>query len=1063
MKIIKILAGLTVGLVALVIVVLLALPSLVGSDRVKSMVASRVEAETGRSLTMEGDVSFSLWPKIKLHTGPIALGNAAGFGETPFFSLDEFEVAIATWPLVRGDYKMDILKLHGPALALKVKADGSNNWQDLVPPPGEADDADEEDHGGSLDSLPALALGGVDIADGRFSFSDAVTGQTMRLEGLSIQTGPLVLGEPINLEVRVKGESSKPALGGDLALDGEIRYDFGAERYQITPLTLTTMLQGPTVPGGNATLALKAEVDARLGDGELDLKGLSFTGPGAEVSGELSAFDLDAKAPGAKGNLTVAMQDLAALLGMFDLPIANQLSTVADRKADVSLDFNANMKKGEVTVSRLEADVLGSTVSAKLAGSRFDTKTPAISASLAAKGPDLPALIRLGGAMTGNAMLDELGKGLAAEPRRAFDLGLELDADLKSGQISAREVRADAVNLVLRGALDAKDINDPNAPIAGSLTFEAPKLASLLTAAGQPMVADVLSSLSVKADVKGSSESISLAPFSVRAGIGGPLLGTGPEVLELGAASATGNLKREQLDVKGLSVKGLGLALEGDISATDILSAPAATGQLSLPVFDLRNLASKLNIDLPPMADGNTLKKVGLNTKFAGSTQAASLSDLTVTLDESTLTGQIDIKDLATQDLKFDLALDRINLDRYMPPPAPAGDKGKGSTKAKPPTTPETAAAGAATELPIDMLRALKAEGQVRIGELTASKAKLSDVRIELRARDGKIAVAPATASLYEGTYQGSVNLDATTDTPALAVKSNLSEVALGPLLQDLEITKSFGAVGNVDIDMTASGGDMAALERTLNGTAKLSATKGVIRGFTGFAMLGEKLGSALSGNKTPRDLYFTGLSATAIAKDGVVTNDDFKLEAPLLRATGQGTLANLPAKTLDYNAEVKIVATLRGEDGASLSDLTGVPAPMLEQMKGIPIGARIHGPFETPKTDVDWTRIMAALPAGFLKGGAGGAGEAIADPVGTAKKSLLKAIGIEEAAPSGAGSSAGTAATGAAGDSAAAAGGAPSGDAAPESPAPTEPAPEPQTPEKAIEDAAKGLLKGLF
>lgn len=1055
MKTLKILAGLVVGLVALTVVVLLALPSLMGSDRVKAMIASRVEAQTGRTLILEGDVTFSLWPKIRFHTGPIALGNAAGFAQTPFFSLDEFEVAIATWPLIRGDYKMDVLKLHGPALMLEVKADGSNNWADLMPVPEAGEATSSSSESGALTNLPALALGGVDIADGRLQLRDESRGQHLSLSGLSVQTGRLVLGEPVKVEMRVDGQSTQPELAGNLALDGEIRYDFGAERYQITPLALTSTLDGPTVPGGKATLALEAQVDAQLRKGVIELKGLSFTGPGAKVAGELEAFDINSKAPGAAGKVSINVQDLAALLGMFDLPIAEQLSAVANRGADIALDFNADMQAGELTVSRLEAAILGALVSGKLAGTRIDTNTPAISASLSAKGPDLPALLALGGAVSGNELLGKFGSDMASEPRRAFDIGVELDADLKSGRISARDLRADSLNVILRGALEAEDINDASAPISGNLTLEAPRLAPLLAAAGQPLVADVVSSVSVKANLNGSSEQVSLAPFTVRAGVGGPLIGTGPEVLELGADSATGNLKTEELQIKGLRLSGLGLALEAEINATDILSDPAANGRISLPTFNLRELASRLKIDLPPMADGSTLRKAGISTGFSGSARNAALSDLTVTLDESTLTGEIKLLDLATQDLAFDLALDRINLDRYMPPPASGAGRPAKGDGAKP-ITPETAAATAATELPLEMLRALKAEGRLRVGELTASKAKLSDVVVSLRARDGKIAVEPATAKLYEGAYQGTVNIDASTETPTIAVTSKLTDVALGPLLEDMEVTRAFGALGNIDIDVTAAGRDVAALERSVNGTATLSATRGVIRGFTGFAKMGEKLGGALSGSKAPRDLYFTGLSATAIAKDGIVTNDDFKLEAPLLRATGQGTLANLPARTLDYNAEVKIVGTLKGEDGASLTDLTGVPAPMIEQMKGIPIGAHIHGSFDKPATDLDWSRVMAAVPAGMLNGKLGGAGEALADPVSTAKKSLLKAIGIQETPPTdGAG-------TGTAEGSSGSTDGATSADTtAPAAAPPTED--EPETPEKALEDAAKGLLKGLF
>ena len=46
-----------------------------------------------------------------------------------------------------------------------------------------------------------------------------------------------------------------------------------------------------------------------------------------------------------------------------------------------------------------------------------------------------------------------------------------------------------------------------------------------------------------------------------------------------------------------------------------------------------------------------------------------------------------------------------------------------------------------------------------------------------------------------------------------------------------------------------------------------------------------------MTNNDKANELYFSGLSATAIATNGMFTNDDLKLEAPLLRASGVGTL----------------------------------------------------------------------------------------------------------------------------------------------------------------------------
>ena len=55
----------------------------------KPMITEKVREATGRELTLGGDIEWGFWPKIRLNASGIALSNAEGFGDEPFFSREK--------------------------------------------------------------------------------------------------------------------------------------------------------------------------------------------------------------------------------------------------------------------------------------------------------------------------------------------------------------------------------------------------------------------------------------------------------------------------------------------------------------------------------------------------------------------------------------------------------------------------------------------------------------------------------------------------------------------------------------------------------------------------------------------------------------------------------------------------------------------------------------------------------------------------------------------------------------------------------------------------------------
>ena len=63
-------------------------------------ISAAVKESTGRDLTIEGDLSLSLFPWLAIEVGRTELGNAEGFGDQPFLEFEAASLSIRLMPLI---------------------------------------------------------------------------------------------------------------------------------------------------------------------------------------------------------------------------------------------------------------------------------------------------------------------------------------------------------------------------------------------------------------------------------------------------------------------------------------------------------------------------------------------------------------------------------------------------------------------------------------------------------------------------------------------------------------------------------------------------------------------------------------------------------------------------------------------------------------------------------------------------------------------------------------------------------------------------------------------------
>jgi AsmA protein len=382
-----------------------------------------------------------------------------------------------------------------------------------------------------------------------------------------------------------------------------------------------------------------------------------------------------------------------------------------------------------------------------------------------------------------------------------------------------------------------------------------------------------------------------------------------------------------QLDLTLKAIGQMVLQLKGNLE--NLVMSPGVDLDMDIAEFSPRKLMSELGQEFPvATTDPEVLNRVALNVHIKGNAQKVSLTKGNLVLDQSKLKFSADVAEFSKPNLKFDLDLDQINLDRYMPP--------KGDTPPEEKSSEPTEPAGKKPDY--GPLRRLILDGALKIAKLTINKANLEDVVLQIKANNGVFNLDPLKLNMYQGNAAGKAVLDVAKDTPRSNINLRINNVQVGPLLRDVLEKDFLEGATNADITMAMIGDNPEKIKQTLSGKGDLRFTDGAIVGIDLSAMarnVGAAFGLAKKGEKRPRT-DFTELMVPFTIKNGVANTPQSSIKSPFIRITAVGT-ADLVKETLDFRVDPKAVATIKGQ--GDKKERSGIMVPVL-----------VSGTFSAPK-----------------------------------------------------------------------------------------------------------------
>lgn len=469
--------------------------------------------------------------------------------------------------------------------------------------------------------------------------------------------------------------------------------------------------------------------------------------------------------------------------------------------------------------------------------------------------------------------------------------------------------------------------------------------------------------------------------FDLKVAAKGDTLPGGSADVALGATEIKADLENQVATIAGLTLSTMGIEANGAINAEKIMDAPNVKGTIKVEEFNLRDVLAKISDKPLATADPQAMKSVGAALDFQAGKDSVNVSKLVVRLDETTVNATMGIKSFKKPAYMFRANVDQIDADRYLPPKAKKGEGGADSGSA-----PAPAEGGSKDEakLPVDMIKKLNLDGELKIQALKINGLSMSDVLVKVMARDGVLNVQPASLKMYEGDVNTALTMNVQGQVPKTNIMAKVAELKLGPMLKDMNGKESLTGTMNLNTAMTTLGDKPSAMKKTLNGNLAFDIHDGVFPGVD-LAGLMEDAGKMVEkgltgdlsrGEEEDAKTRFGLIKATAKITNGLIANDDFLMQSPFIRAEGKGT-ANLVTEAIDYKAVGALVATTKGQGGKSKDELYGV---------GVPI--YVAGTFKNPKYGVD----MLEYGKMILRGGGNIASDILTAP-GDAVESLGKAI----------------------------------------------------------------------
>ncbi len=347
-------------------VILLILPFIIDPNDYKEQINTIVYEQTGRVLSIPGDIKLQISPKLDVafSLGEIQLASGKDFPDTSFASSTLAEIKLAIWPLLtKNQLQINKIVLSGVQLNLIRNREGKTNWEDLAGRTTAKGDTEttrkpEQDQPkqSTKKALPTIDIGGIEIKDINVQYDDKQAKKTIALNNFNLTIGHIQENAPFPVAANFNFslDDNKKPVTASIKTGFELTLDLSKQYFSVNGFKLDGLFQGAMLPTSRLAISLMADAEISLPDEtvtfqKIIIKQNELT---AEATLSLTGF----KTPAIEGTVTIAEYSPKKHLSQLGIPLPQFTDQNVLDRLSATLGFSLTSDQLEIKELQLQLD-----------------------------------------------------------------------------------------------------------------------------------------------------------------------------------------------------------------------------------------------------------------------------------------------------------------------------------------------------------------------------------------------------------------------------------------------------------------------------------------------------------------------------------------------------------------------------------------------------------------------------------------------------------------------------------------------------------------------------------
>ena len=287
-RVVRVLLWLVGGFITVFVLAAVALYLFFDPNDFREDISKSVKSQTGRDLTIEGDISLEIFPWLAVEVGKSSLGNAPGFGDEPMASFESASFSVRLLPaIIHQEIEIGSANIESLRLNLMADARGGNNWEDLVPADSTSEPEPSSGSGGDINA------NSINVTNAVIQYTDEGTGESIVIDEMNLNVGRLQIdGTAVPFKADLNFDMQPTGLAGSIVLETLFAFDMASGELHLDGLLIDGTIEGiASIP---TSVALRTDgIEVLTNQQEVTMQTLELSALDMHIVADIQPFSYE--------------------------------------------------------------------------------------------------------------------------------------------------------------------------------------------------------------------------------------------------------------------------------------------------------------------------------------------------------------------------------------------------------------------------------------------------------------------------------------------------------------------------------------------------------------------------------------------------------------------------------------------------------------------------------------------------------------------------------------------------------------------------------------------------